>query len=324
MARDYYEVLGVGRQATQPEIKKAYRQLAKKYHPDKNKGNKQAEERFKELSEAYVVLSDEEKRRQYDSFGHAGPMGESGSRGYSFSGDDLGKIFEEVFGGKRRSSGRRGRPSSADGGSGNIFDDLFGFSQHQKPSQTFDQESFGGFQRPPARGRDFSSTLEVEFIEAALGGEKQVSLSLPGGREQRFKVKIPAGVMTGSKIRLRGKGESGATGGEAGDLLLELQVAEHPVFERKNNDILSDLPLTLGEALFGAQVQVNTLQGSCNVKIPAHSQSGQVLRLKGKGIKGGNHLVRLKIMLPEHVDERSEQLIREFMRNNDYNPRAHA
>ena len=278
------------------------------------------------------MLSDEEKRRQYDSFGHAGPMGESGSRGYSFSGDDLGKIFEEVFGGKRRSSGRRGRPSSADGGSGNIFDDLFGFSQHQKPSQTFDQESFGGFQRPPARGRDFSSTLEVEFIEAALGGEKQVSLSLPGGREQRFKVKIPAGVMTGSKIRLRGKGESGATGGEAGDVSgMAAAGGAAPARRSRRSrsstpscDILSDLPLTLGEALFGAQVQVNTLQGSCNVKIPAHSQSGQVLRLKGKGIKGGNHLVRLKIMLPEHVDERSEQLIREFMRNNDYNPRAHA
>lgn len=277
--KDYYELLGVKKTAAEEEIKKAYRSLAKKYHPDKNKGNKEAENKFKEISEAYAVLSDKEKREQYDRLGreafHFG--GGGGAGGNPFGGFDFAEFANRARAG---AGGRGGRRSS--GGFTDIFSDLFGG---------------GGFEQGPARGQDLEAEITIPFRDAVLG----TTLDLQVANGSRIKVKVPEGVRDGQRIRLRGKGGSSATGGPAGDLNVLVHVTPHPLFERKDNDIHIDLPITIGEAIQGAEVEVPTIHGPVRAKIPAGTQGGQTFRLSGKGVKSGDHYYRVQIRVPKEA-----------------------
>jgi DnaJ-class molecular chaperone len=281
-SKDYYEILGVKKTAAEEEIKKAYRTLAKKYHPDRNKGNKEAENKFKEVSEAYAVLSDKEKREQYDRLGReAFSFGGAGGGQNPFAGFDFSQ-----FGGARARSGRRGAGGPA--GFTDIFSDLFG----------------GGgasgieFEEMPARGHDINAELTIGFREAVTGATMDLTVN-----GSHIKVKIPEGVADGQTIRLRGKGGPGGRGGPAGDLNVLVHVTPHPFFERRGDDIYIDLPVTAGEAIRGAEVEVPTIRGPVRAKIPAHTQAGRTFRLTGKGVKkksGGNgdEYYRVEIHVP--------------------------
>jgi molecular chaperone DnaJ len=375
MADDYYQILDVSRTATAEEIKKAFRKLARKHHPDVNPGNKAAEEKFKQLNAAFEVLSDERKRKLYDEFGEeaakfgfdekkakqyraykaaaaAGggmPFGGRGSHGgVEF---DLGDIFGEIF--------------NRAGGSGAGFDpgDLFG-------------RGVGGRAAGPPPGEDITATLALSFNEALTGTERNISLQRPGrcqrcqgsgqvgtpttcatcggtgkvrraggmlgmamggtcstcrgtGRAAppcpscqgsgvveetaRLTVKIPAGVQTGSKVRLPGQGAAGPRGGPSGDLFIETQVAEHPLVRREGDDLYMDLPVTVSEAMLGAEVRVPTFQGEVTVKVPPGSQSGRRMRLRGRGapsLKGGpagDLYLTLQVKVPEHPSSEARQ-----------------
>lgn len=317
MAKDLYEVLGVARTATQEEIKKSYRKLAKKFHPDVNKGDKKAEEKFKELSQAYDVLGDADKRKKYDQFGQwadqggfdprhqayrtytwsagggGGPSGSGGGGGRTEF--DMGDIFENIFGGV--------------GGSG------FGGRRGQRAERYEEPE-----------GRDVTSELEVGFEEAVRGTTRRFGISRPasgGGHEEKIDVKIPAGIRDGGKIRLAGKGEGG------GDLYILVKVGAHPQFWRKEDDLYVEVPITVTEAVLGASVRVPTLDGAVKLKIPAGTSSGQKFRLPGKGAphlgsqeegKGDQYAV-VKIVVPPHIDEETRELFRKIHDKTAYNPR---
>ncbi|MFQ5892903.1 MAG: DnaJ C-terminal domain-containing protein [Nitrospinota bacterium] len=329
--KDYYEVLGLQKNASPEQIKKAYRKLARKYHPDVNPGDKQAEERFKELSEAYHVLIDPEARKRYDAMGH-----QAFAEGFDFTSFWERVASETGFGFGFDPFGRADR-----GGFGGM-EDLFG-------------EAFRGFRthaRPPQRGVDLDYHLEIDFMEAARGATRQLNLekesrcgacggsgqtsgSLCGacyGRgqtkeTQRVNVKIPAGVDTGSRIRLRGKGEPGLNGGPPGDLFIVTHVRPDPVFARQGADVFTTVPITVGEAVAGAKVQVPTIDAPTTMTVPAGTQGGQTFRLRGKGIKKlkgserGDQYVTVHVTLPKELDERSRALIREFEERTAYNPR---
>jgi len=280
--KDYYQILGVKKTATDEEIKKAYRALAKKYHPDKNKGNKEAENKFKEISEAYAVLSDKEKRSQYDRLGaEAFSFGGGGGGQNPFAGFDFSQFMrgaEGAGGGRRRS---RGAPS----GFTDIFSDLFGGGG-------------GGFEQMPARGNDINAELTIDFRDAVLG--TTMDLQVNG---VHIKVKIPEGVADGQTIRLRGKGSPGSAGAPAGDLNVLVHVRPHPFFERKGDDVYINLPITIGEAVKGAQIDVPTIRGPVKARIPPGTQGGQTFRLSGKGIKRkngsyGDQYYRVEIVVP--------------------------
>lgn len=305
--KDYYDILGVKKAATEAEIKNAYRKLAKKYHPDVNKGNKEAENKFKEISEAYAVLSDKEKREQYDrlgqeAFGGAGGFGGGQS---PFGGFDFSQ-FAEQFGGAgtrgRRSSGGRRAPSG--------FTDIF--------SDLFSGAGGGGFDAGPMRGSDVEAQLTIDFRDAVLG--TTMDLSINGNS---VKVRIPAGVRDGQRIRLRGKGEAGTSGGPAGDLNVLVHVRPHPFFERDGDNIKIELPITVGEALRGAEVEVPTIHGPVRAKIPAHTQTGQTFRIKGKGVDkkngAGDHFYRVLVMVPREAPADAVNAIEDAY---EQNPRA--
>lgn len=291
MPRDYYEVLGVSRDASEADIKKAYRKLARQYHPDRNPGDKQAEARFKEVQEAYDVLNDKPKRAQYDRFGFAGPgMGgqgpfraEGGPGGFEFQGinpEDLESIlgafgggggFGEVFGRRARGRGRAARPPES-----------------------------------------VEAEVAIPFLKAALGGT--VSLNVDG---RTIDVRVPAGVEEGKKLRLAGQGPGG------GDLLVRIKIEPHPYFRREGNNVILEAPISVSEAILGAKVDVPTLDGThLTVKVPPGTSSGARLRLRGKGIAGGDQFIEIKIAVPKSHDERSRELIEEFARLHPQNPRA--
>jgi molecular chaperone DnaJ len=289
--KDYYDILGVKKSASADEIKKAYRGLAKKFHPDKNKGNKEAENKFKEISEAHAVLSDTEKREQYDRLGKEAFRG-GGPGGNPFSGGANpfgGFDFSQFTGGGGRA--RAGRRPAGGGGGGftDIFSDLFGGG------------GAPGFQPGPERGADLDAELTIDFRDAILG--TTMDLVLNG---KAIKVKIPEGVADGQKIRLRGKGAPGNSGGPAGDLNVLIHVRTHPLFERRGDDIYIDLPIKVGEAIRGADVEVPTIQGPVRARIPAGTQGGQTFRLRGKGVKkkttAGDHYYRVEITVPKSSD----------------------
>ncbi len=319
--RDYYEVLGVKKNATEEEIKKAFRKLAMKHHPDRNPGNKQAEERFKEINEAYAVLSDKQKRQQYDQFGPSG-FSQRFSQEDIFRGFDISDLLKDLgfsFGRAGGGSSRRGRTQY--GG----FEDIFGgFGRGQAGgAQTGDFRDIfagGGFrdQRPFAqKGQDVDSELHLSFDEAARGTEKKVRLS-KGNRIEEVTVKVPAGIESGKKLRLAGKGMEGAGGGQAGDLYLKVNVAEHPVFKREGSDILVDKEIKISEAVLGTSIEVPTLEGNKKIKVAPGTQSNSRIRLKGFGLPRlqgggkGDQLIRILIKYPHNLNEKQKKLIEEL------------
>ena len=353
--RDYYEVLGVDRGADEATIKKAYRQLAKKYHPDMNPGDKEAEKKFKEASEAYAVLSDAEKRRQYDQFGHAafeqGGGGAGGFGGFDFNGADMGDIFGDIFG------------------------DLFGGGRSRRANNG------------PMKGANVRTAVRVTFEEAVFGCEKQLDLNLKdecttchgtgakpgtspetcpkcGGKGQivytqqslfgtvrnvqtcpdcngsgkivkekcadchgsgyitnrkKIAVTIPAGIDNGQSIRIREKGEPGVNGGPRGDLLVEVQVERHPIFQRQDMNIYSTAPVTFAQAALGGQIHITTVDGDMAYDIKPGTQTDTKIRLKGKGVPSlrnknirGDHYVTLVVQVPTKLNEEAKEYLRKY------------
>ena len=295
--KDYYKILGVDRGASEKEIKQAYRRLARKYHPDVNPGDKSAEEKFKDISEAYEVLSDKEKRAKYDQFGqYWQQVGQPGA-GQPPPG------WEEGFGTFDFGSGGFG------GGFGDLFDLLFGQGGVRTGTRTGRRRTW-----TPARGRDVEYEIEVSLEEAFSGATKAFTLD---GR--RIEVKIPRGVKTGSRIRLAGQGEPGQ-GTEGGDLYLIVKVRPHPRYERRDDDLYTDVPVPYTTAALGGEAEVQTLSGRVSMKIPAGTSSGQVFRLAGQGMPRlrdggrGDLYARVKITVPKTLSQRERELLTELAR----------
>ncbi len=321
--KDFYQILGVPRSASDDDIKKSYRRLAKQYHPDVNKGSKEAEEKFKDISEAYNVLSDPKQRKQYDMFGQAGPGFDPSQAGWPPGGDggahytyttgaggdfgDVGDIFSDLFGlgGFRR--GQRGAPNRS------------------RPRWSPDEEGYGRAAMP-IEGSDASATVEVDFMEAIHGTQQTISIQR-GGKTEKIQVKIPAGVDNGSRVRIAGKGGQGQNGGKDGDLYLVIQVKPHPQFWREGADIYSDVPITIYTAALGGSIEVPTISGSAKMKIPAATHSGQRFRLPGKGApvlgkKGtGDQYAVIQIVPPTHLESEAKTALEGLAQSHPYTPK---
>ena len=344
--RDYYEVLGVDRNADDAALKKAYRQLAKKYHPDVNPGDKEAEAKFKEATEAYSVLSDPAKRKQYDQFGHAafengGGGGAGGFGGFDFSGSDMGDIFGDIFG------------------------DLFGGGSRRRPNNG------------PTKGANLRARVNITFEEAVFGCDKELEITLkdecttchgtgakPGtspvtcprcngegqivytqqtcpdchgtgkiikekcsacrgtgytSSRKKIQVSVPAGIDNGQSIRIREKGEPGVNGGPRGDLLVEVNVARHPIFQRQDMNIFSTAPITYAQAALGGDVKISTVDGDVVYTVKPGTQTDTRIRLKGKGVPSlrnknirGDHYVTLVVQVPTGLNEEAKEALRRF------------
>lgn len=352
--RDYYEVLSVSKTASEDEIKRSYRKLAMKYHPDRNPGDQQAELYFKECAEAYEVLSDAQKRQRYDQYGHAGMQGQA----HDYSGMDVGDIFS-------------------------MFDDIFGgFGGRQ-------QQQRGGGGNRPARGFDLETQVELTLAEVAMGAEKSIEFEKQDicdvcdgtgakkgsgpvtcptcqgqgrvaqqgfggmfrmvtacptcrgrgqvikdkcpkcqgvgrvGKKRAVTVRIPAGVHEGQAVRIAGEGEPGENGGPAGDLHCYITVKEHPVFARHGNDIVCQVPISFTQATLGAQVEVPTLKKNETIDVPAGTQHGEVFKIKGRGLpdvrshRNGDQVVQIIIEIPKKLNEKQKQLLRDFASTED-------
>lgn len=333
--RDYYEVLGVNKSATDAEIKKAYRKLAKKYHPDMNKDNPKAEDLFKEVTEAYEVLSDKEKRKLYDQFGHAafdegaGQGGAYGAGGQGFGSGAGGFGGFSGGGGFGNSSFGGFGSGNFGGGSGGSFhfngNSGDGYQEYYYTGDNLD-DIFDGFFGDSRKGRsrskdgeDVLAKVEVSFEEAALGADKVIRFRAPDGSEQSLQVHIPAGIDSGQKIRLKGKGMPGQNGGGAGSLLLEVTVQSKPGFERKGMDIYTTVEIPFETAVLGGETIVPTLSGRVSCKIKEGTQSGTKIRLKGKGIasmknpsqKGDEYAV-IQIRVPRNLSADAKQKLQEY------------
>jgi molecular chaperone DnaJ len=356
---DYYKILGVSRDADDKEIKKAFRKLARKYHPDVRPSDKGAEQKFKRISEAYEILSDPGKRAKYDQFGHAAfeqgfeearraGSGFSGS-GFDFSGSHrgFGDIFSDLFGMGREGTRIAQGEDLAAQISISLEDALFGTVRRVSiPKRTpctacgGAGTTLGGHRRncPQCRGTGkmhvSRGSMRMTQTCPSCGGSGYLpsACSACGGSGQSVKleeisVKIPKGVDTGTKIRLTGKGEPGVRGGQPGDLYLTVTVEPHPYFERKNNDLISEIPITVAEAALGAKINVPTKDGMITMTIPPGTQGGQIFRLKGKGassMKGGqvgDQLVRTKIFVPKNIGGREKQLFEELRELDADDPR---
>jgi len=299
--RDYYEILGVNKSASDEEIKRAYRKLAMKYHPDKNPNKKDAEERFKEINEAYAVLSDKEKRKQYETFGKEG-FHQRFTQEDIFRGFDFDDILSGLFGGRGRRESRYG------GRGGSDFGDLF-----------TGQGSYQDMSRRPQKGEDILYELSISLEEAVLGGEKRISYR-KNGKVEEVSVRIPKGIETGKKLRLSGKGMEGGKGGPSGDLYLQISVREHPIFIREGDDLIMEKEVNFSEAALGTMIEVPTLEGTKKVKIPPGTQSHTKMRLKGLGIPHfqkegrGDEYVKVIVRVPKRVNDKSKKLIEELAR----------
>lgn len=352
--RDYYDILGVSKSASLDEIKKAYRKLALKYHPDRNPGDKKAEDKFKEATEAYEVLSDDNKRRNYDQFGHAGVGAGAGDFGAGGYGGAAFRDFQDIF-----------------GDFGDIFGEIFGGGRARTRSQS-----------RVRRGEDLRYDLEITLQEAYRGTDKQIEVPkqsaceacsgsgcTPGSQPQtcpqcqgtgqthmahgffsisrtcnrcagmgtivtnpcvkchgsgrvmkrnKVRVKVPAGAMTGLKLKVPGEGEAGFNGGPAGDLYIVLFVAAHPIFEREGEDIICEVPISMTQAALGTELRVPTLDGTVKMKVPAGTQTGKIFRLSGKGMPSlrgygqGDQLVRVVVETPKRLTTRQRELLEEF------------
>ncbi|MGD8609060.1 MAG: J domain-containing protein [Myxococcales bacterium] len=318
--RDFYKTLGVSRDASPEEIKKAYRRLAKELHPDRNPDDKAAEERFKDVSSAYDVLSDADKRKLYDEFGEMGLREGFDPDAYraakqGFGGRGVGGAggfdFGDIFSAAARGGGSRGGASQFEFN----LEDLFGVGG---PGP-------GAYARAPRRGADVESEITVDFRDAVLGSTKELSLRSAEG-ERTLKVRIPPGVRNDGKIRLRGQGGQGLHGGPAGDLVLTVRVRKHPYFSMKGKQLHVTVPVTPLEAYAGAKVSVPTPEGSVQLTIPAGSQNGAKLRLRGKGVaeKGGRRgdlIAHLELVLPEGKSQAVEEALKTVQEAFDHSPR---
>jgi molecular chaperone DnaJ len=367
--RDYYDTLGVGKTASQDEIKKAYRKLARKYHPDANPNDPKAEEKFKEVSSAYEVLSDADKRKQYDAgpspFGQGGPQPGGGFRGYQGGqapGGDWADLFGNLFGGGGGGGGFGGafgggrrQPRAQRGEDVSVsvklsFEDaLRGVTTKISVPQTVQCKDCGGSGAAPGtapatcpqcHGRGVVSQSQGFFAMsqpcARCGGTGRIVESpcaACGGAGavralKKFTVPLPAGVRDGTKIRLKGKGEPGAQGGPPGDLYVIAQVEESPVFERRGSDLVIEVPVTMAEAALGATVKVPTPEGSVGLKVPVGTQTGRLLKLKGKGAPRlgasgkGDLLARIKVVTPQDLSSDEKELLKKFAEARREDPRA--
>ena len=302
--KDYYKTLGVSKNASAEEIKKAYRKLARQHHPDINK-KPEAEKRFKEINEANEVLSDPEKRKRYDTIG---PEWERFRQGGQQPGG-----FQWVYTGQPGADPFNGGEA---GGFSDFFRTLFGEGQAD-----FDTGPLFG--RPSARrrrsvaGADVESEVEVTLAEAYKGTERSVEMRLPDGATRRLSVKIPVGVRDAQRIRLAGQGAPGSAGGPSGDLFLRVRVRPHPVYQRDGDDLRMDLPVALHEALLGAEVTVPTLKGRVSLRIPPETQNGRTIRLAGQGMPrasggSGDLYVTVKVVLPTKLTEKERELVNEL------------
>ncbi len=310
--RDPYEILGVAKSASAADIKKAYRQLAKKFHPDRNKDDTKAKERFAEINTAYEIVGDEKKKAQFDR-GEIGPDGKPrGFEGFGAGPGGFSRGGGTGAGGEQHFEYHFGRDAQG----GRTFD----------PSDLF-ADLFGGARRragpAPTRGDDIVATATVPLETFAKGGGARVVL--PSGR--MLEVKIPAGVEEGKQIRLRGQGQPGLAGGEAGDVLVTVKVAPHPFFKFDGRNLRLDLPVTVYEAALGAKIAAPTLDGQVELTVPPGSNGGRVLRLRGRGLPAANGkpagdlYVSLKIMLPESVSAALDTQLREWRDAHPYDPR---
>jgi len=298
MAKDYYGVLGVEKSANTAEIKKAYRKLAVKYHPDKNPGDKQAEERFKEITEAYAVLSDPEKKKQYDQFGDAA-FHQNFSQEDIFRNVDLNSIFREFgFGGR---------------GGDDIFSQIFGGMGGQA--------GFHGHRPRPVKGQDYLMRLTIPFRQAVLGGERRVDLDR-GGNAEQLQVRIPPGVESGQKLRITGKGAPSPAGGPPGDLMLEIHVTSDARFKREDRDLFTTVKVPFTGACLGTSVTVETLEESKRVKIKPGTQGGSKIRLKGYGVPGrpgkqaGDLYAVIEVEVPKELNNRQRELLEKLKEEN--------
>lgn len=296
--KDYYETLGVPRDASQDDIRRAYRKLARRYHPDLNQEG-DAEERFKEVSEAYEVLSDPEKRERYDSLGSRWRSGEAAG----------GADFEDLFG-QQGFGGGDARVEFGDGAFSEFFERVFG-------------DRGATATTGPLRGRDHEAVLELTLEEALAGGRRR--LSLEDGRS--FEVNIPAGVREGQRIRIAGQGASGRDGAPPGDLYLLVRFRPHPRFRREGDDLYLDLPVSPWEAALGATVPVQTLTGTAQVRVPAGSSSGRRLRLRGRGLpkrdgSRGDLYASVQIAIPKRLSDEERDLFEKLATVSEFDPRA--
>lgn len=370
--RDYYEVLGVSKDADDAAIKKAYRALAKKYHPDMNPGDAEAEKKFKEASEAYAVLSDAEKRRQYDQFGHAafegGAGGAGGFGGFDFNGADFGDIFGDIFGDLFGGGGRRGgRANNGPMKGANIrksiritFEEaVFGCKKELEVILKDPCTTCGGTGAKPGTSpetcpkcggkgqvvytsQSFFGTVQNVQTCPNCGGsgkvikEKCISCSGTGytSSKKKIEVTIPAGIDNGQSVRIREKGEPGTNGGPRGDLLVEVNVSRHPIFQRQDMHIFSTVPISFAQAALGGDVKIQTVDGAVIYNVKPGTKTDTKVRLKGKGVPSlrnsavrGDHYVTLVIQTPEKLSAEAKEALRRFdelsgnsLHQNDSNP----
>jgi len=315
-SKDYYKTLGVARGASEKDIKSAYRKLARKYHPDVNPGDKQAEDKFKEIGEAYEVLSDPEKRRRYDQFGSSWQRGPASGVHPSWQ-----EVFRQAQRRSPTSSGRRtaGGPNidfeTAMGGEfGDFFEGLFG------------RGARGTTTARPRAGEDLEQEISVSLEEVFNGGSREFVIDVPGPdarmNRERIEVKIPPGIEDGKRLRVAGKGHPGANGGPRGDLYLRIRLRPHSQFERRGNDLATETEVPVWLAALGGEVQVRTLAGSGTFSIPPETQNGRTFRLRGQGMPiygraadgRGDLLVKVKVLMPERLTDKERELFDQLRR----------
>lgn len=329
MAKDYYKILGVARGATKEEISKAYRAMARKYHPDLHADDKSASKKFQEVQQAFEVLNDDEKRKQYDQYGeNFEHFGQGAGPGGGFRG------------GFRGGAGPQWGPGAGAEWQNINFDDIFrAAGQGAGAGAGFDPGMFGDFtqsfrgssgggrrRRTPSKGNDIKHDIAIPFTESITGGKQEIRIQETSGVMKTVTATIPAGIEDGKKLRLRGLGENSLSGGPAGDLVLIVHVTPHSSFSRQDNNLILRLPVTIAEATLGAKVSIPTPRGSGVLNIPPGTSSGKKLRVKGAGVPSkngtGDLLVEILVNVPKTVDEATEKVLRELDQNSSTNLRA--